>query len=224
MTTLKVSPTRTIMAAIKGKMEKQNAKGPYLSVQVLRDGMQYPETFNCWDPKQLEHVGLNQSVVLILHCDGVKAGKLDDGQVGSYWWGIAGVASPDKEAPPPAQPDPGPPAPAAAQQLKGPPSTGDAIQERIKLGMAINGAISLAAQGTINLMPDEIRLWRDILLTAVIDPPYDTPCLDHLSRYDRTSKSGARYHTVSLDATETEDGEPWEGYCVEGQGLVAKEV
>ena len=85
--------TRTIQAAIKGKMEKTSNRGAYLAVQVLRSGMQYPETYNCWDPKQLEHVQINATATLILHRDNLKTDRQDDGQIGSYWWSIAGVAA-----------------------------------------------------------------------------------------------------------------------------------
>ena len=84
--------TRTIQAAIKGKMEKTSPRGLYLAIQVLRTGMQFPETYNCWDPKQLEHVQINTTATLILHRDNLKADRQDDGQIGSYWWSIAGVA------------------------------------------------------------------------------------------------------------------------------------
>ena len=84
--------TRTITAVIKGRMEKTSNRGPYLAVQVLRQGMQFPETFNCWDPKQLEHVKVNASATLILNRDNLKTDKEDDGQIASYWWSIAGVA------------------------------------------------------------------------------------------------------------------------------------
>ena len=121
MTTSALRPNRTIRATIKGKMEKLNNQGAYLSVQILRDGMRFPESLNCWDPKQLEYTKLNDVVSLILHCDGKKADKEDDGQDNSYWWSIAGVgdAPATTLADPRSGAAPKPPGPSAAQQHAG---------------------------------------------------------------------------------------------------------
>lgn len=106
MTTPSVTITRTIRATVKGKMQKEGARGPYLDVQVVQEGKggapgggRFPETYKCWDPKQMEHVVLNTVTSLILRQDNVKPGREDDGDHNSYWWSIAGVAET------PAEPD-----------------------------------------------------------------------------------------------------------------------
>ena len=90
---------RTVTALVKGATLKMGAKGEYLDIQVLRDGMKYPEIFKCWDSKQLE--GLisqpNTRHSLILERGKVKPDKDDDGKWASYWWDCVGEAGIDEE-------------------------------------------------------------------------------------------------------------------------------
>ena len=176
--TTTLRPNRTIRATIKGKMERQSDKGDYLSVQVLRDKMKFPETFNCWDPKQLEHTKLNDMVSLILHCDGVKKDKQDDGQDISYWWSIAGVG----DAPTTilvGVADPDPTALVVAEKREIGVSTPATYQEQqargYDLGMAFNKAVDIviaeADRGQTAITTEEIRRWRDRLLHEVILAP-----------------------------------------------------
>jgi hypothetical protein len=217
MTTTKV--TRTVVATVKGKMPKEGARGPYLSVQVLRQGMQYPETFNCWDMKQLEHVKLNSLVSLILNRDGTKADKQDDGQVGSYWWSIAGVAespinSPvGHEARDPQDDD--------DMRPYSPPVTSPELPQPVPqaLGACQNHAMAFIESGIIPIPEgrDPINfLWelRDRVYRNVNQKPYQPEgfCYQHQALFDHTEKGkrGAKYHAVE------------NGYCVQGFGFVAK--
>lgn len=199
--------TRTIKAVIKGKTEKEGTRGQYLAIQLLRHGMRYPETYNCWDMKQLEHVKLNEPVSLILHRDGVKADKEDDGQDGSYWWSIAGVTdiSATSEIPPP------PSKPSESTQEESPESYQDIVQYRIQLGMAFNTAVELIAAHTPPLWADgtysQIRQLRDRLLHEVILVPVAPPhyCYVHEAQRVRSGRTGKWGHIL-------EDQSP----CVEG--------
>jgi len=210
----KITSSRTIKAVIKGTMEKQGTRGPYLDVQLLREGMRFPETLKCWDMKQLEHVKLNSTVSLILNRDNVKAGKEDDGETGSYWWSIAGVADSrddaigpevfELEQPPRKQP-----------QREEPPPLPQA------LGACQNHAMAFIESGIIPVPEgrDPINfLWelRDRVYRNVNQKPYQPEgfCYGHLTMYDRTEKSqrGAKYHVVE------------NGYCVLGVGFVAKDA
>ena len=199
MTSSALRPNRTVRATIKGKTEKLGTKGTYLSVQILRDGMRFPESFNCWDTKQLEYTKLNEVVSLILHCDGKKADKEDDGQDNSYWWSIAGVG----DAPATTLAAPRPPGPAAAQQHAGTgtpleretgastPATHQEQQARgYDLGMAFNKAVDIViaeasrtqeAIAPSEITTQEIRRWRDRLLHEVILVPAAPPhwCYKH---------------------------------------------
>jgi len=218
MTTAKV--TRTIVATVKGKMEKEGARGPYLSVQVLRQGMQYPETLNCFDPKQLEHVKLNSIVSLILNRDGLKADKVDDGQVSSFWWSIAGVADSPQEATSRQEHLDSPPrddAPPAATQHagKGTPKTGPESPPPLPqaLGACQNHAMAFIESGIIPVPEGRHPinfLWelRDLIYRGVNQRPYRAEhfCYQHEMERYQSKKTGAWGHLV-------EGADP----CVEAQ-------
>ena len=215
MTTIPRS-NRTIRATIKGTMAKLGTKGTYLSVQLLRDGMRFPELFNCWDPKQLEHTKLNDMVSLILHCDGVKADKQDDGQDNSYWWSIAGVGDAPAMA---ADPTPKPTAPAAAEKRETGVSTPATYQEQqargYDLGMSFNKSvdivISLATKWDAPKLPSEItteiRRWRDRLLHEVILVPAAPPhwCYKHEVQNVQSPRTNVWGHVMEDGTACTEE-------------------
>lgn len=91
---------------VKGAAFKKGTNGPYLDIQVQRDGRQYPEAFKSWNPDELKYLVKepNTRHKLILQRGRVKNDKTDDGQFGSYWWDAIGEAESTPEVPQHPQP------------------------------------------------------------------------------------------------------------------------
>lgn len=190
MTSLKVGSSRTVTVTIKGKMERKSAKGMYLDVQMLRDGMQYPETYPCWNMKTVEHLKPNDHTTLILHCDGVKSDRQDDGQLKSYWWSISNVADANVEPPEPIE--------ATTHETTGasrPATYNEQNARGYDLGMAFNKAVDIAiSQGWT--MASHIRQLRDELLHEVILIPVAPPhwCYEHEIQNAKSTRTGIWGH------------------------------
>lgn len=84
---------QTIEVMIKGVTPKVATNGnEFLEVECQRAGRQFPDRFQCWDPRQLDRFTgrSNVNATLIINPQKVRPNKSDDGQFSSYYWEVTG--------------------------------------------------------------------------------------------------------------------------------------
>ena len=110
MTTTEVPIRRTIQCIIKGVTVKMSTNGnEYLDIEVLHNGLKYPNIYKCWEPEELEHLAhhVNEEWAIILERGRLKDGKENNNDPKNYWWDAVGeddTSAP--EAPPPDHSEP----------------------------------------------------------------------------------------------------------------------
>jgi hypothetical protein len=182
--------TRTIDCTVEGVTERESNDGrSFITVEVKQERLTFSERYNCWDPTFIaidgKRIKAKDKVALCVLRENVKADKADDGQIGSYWWLVAGVA-PAGQAPAQSEnvghfrvaPSNNAQSDDRSPNVTPPPK--DALQTRIEIGMAFNAAYTLLASSLPLLSPIDdpadfsthaLRVLRDRIYNEVILQP-----------------------------------------------------